>query len=230
MTDKPYFIENRESWKNEYGSIFDKFFLIKNNIKLIEKYGDLYKKPLKILDVGCAYGYYMQVLKILNSEHKVYGIEIAKDPYLYCKKVFGENYVYWQSCSEKFPFKDSYFDLILCLDVIEHLSNTDEAVKMIGECKRTLKNDGLFLLRTPLMNYRTIILGTILGKLPKILSKDHKLRFNFKGLNNLVSPYFNVKAVKYGNSFSTNHMNNLMNFLKLRDMTLVMGKNHENRD
>ncbi len=46
----------------------------------------------------------------------------------------------------KTPLKDSSFDLILLLDVLEHIENEDEA---LGETYRILKKEGLVLVSVP---------------------------------------------------------------------------------
>jgi SAM-dependent methyltransferase len=44
------------------------------------------------------------------------------------------------------PFKDSYFDSVLCTDVLEHISDPERAVK---EIKRVMKNGGYLYMTVP---------------------------------------------------------------------------------
>jgi len=44
------------------------------------------------------------------------------------------------------PFVDSAFDTILCSEVLEHVP---EPARLIAECKRVLKSEGILLLTTP---------------------------------------------------------------------------------
>lgn len=45
------------------------------------------------------------------------------------------------------PYKTNYFDLIICSDVIEHLPR--HPLKLLGEIKRLLRNNGTFILGGP---------------------------------------------------------------------------------
>lgn len=49
-------------------------------------------------------------------------------------------------CKDKLPYQDNSFDLITCVEVIEHLDSYDH---LIEEAKRVLKDDGLLILTTP---------------------------------------------------------------------------------
>ena len=62
--------------------------------------------------------------------------------------------------NQLFPFKDNTFDIILCMEIIEHLGvNPIHAIK---EANRVLKKDGIMVLTTPnilrLQNLKSIIL------------------------------------------------------------------------
>ena len=48
--------------------------------------------------------------------------------------------------SDRLPFQDNYFDLVLLSEVIEHLVNPDNALK---EAHRVLKSNGILIVTTP---------------------------------------------------------------------------------
>lgn len=88
-----------------------------------------------ILDVGCGEGFTMSQLKTENSKLKIVGVDsldesvkIAKEihPYLDIRK--GDIY--------KLDFKDNSFDLVLCTEVLEHLTDPKKA---LSELKRVTK-------------------------------------------------------------------------------------------
>lgn len=101
------------------------------------------------LDVGCA-----------NGAHTLRAA-------LHCKRVFGLDYDLGQlrvagreagrlgvgnvhlfawDITARFPFPDRYFDVVLFLDVIEHLL---PRVRVLGEIRRVLKDEGRLLISGP---------------------------------------------------------------------------------
>jgi len=77
----------------------------------------------RVLDVGCAKGYMAKELKGQNC--KTYGIEIDPDASRiaekYCQRVIKADI---ESLRE-LPFDHNFFDVILCLDILEHLKRPD---------------------------------------------------------------------------------------------------------
>lgn len=88
----------------------------------------------KVLEVGCGTGHVQSRLK------NVVGMDIT----LSMLKKNRNNVV----CADahSIPFKDGTFDVVYSIDVIEHVQNPG---KMIGECKRVLKKNGILILTTP---------------------------------------------------------------------------------
>jgi len=101
------------------------------------------KSNLKILEVGCGYGYLTYALNYLK--HETVGIDISATAIGFALKNFGNNFV----CSdiESFAKKSKKkYDLIIALEVIEHLPNP---LKFLQTCSRMLNKDGLIILTTP---------------------------------------------------------------------------------
>lgn len=89
------------------------------------------------LDVGCAYGFVVELLKELGYE--AYGVDISK--FAVAKErgaILGD--------AENLPFKRSSFDLITCFETIEHLRNPE---LFLEECHRILKPSGVLIVSTP---------------------------------------------------------------------------------
>ena len=99
------------------------------------------KFPSTILDAGCGTGFN---LTLLSQFGNAYGVDISTEAIHYChtrgltrvKKTDGK----------KFPFKRAYFDLVTCLDVLEHVENDRE---LLVEIKRVLKQKGYLILFVP---------------------------------------------------------------------------------
>lgn len=96
-----------------------------------------------VLDVGMGAGYGMNLLSIKARE--VTGIDVDKKSYEHCKAtVLGKNpkvktiKLYDGS---KLPFQDNTFDVISCVDVIEHVKDYD---KFIDELLRVTKRVVVF--------------------------------------------------------------------------------------
>ncbi|MEW6170262.1 MAG: class I SAM-dependent methyltransferase [Candidatus Omnitrophota bacterium] len=96
-----------------------------------------------ILDVGSGEGSLLKMLQDKNN--KVFGIEASETGQLACR----EKGVACSSIDisrEKFPYPDSNFDIVLCLEVMEHLENPYHC---LCEINRVLKDKGLFITSIP---------------------------------------------------------------------------------
>ncbi len=96
----------------------------------------------KLLDIGCAYGIFLE----LAQEHgwNVTGIEIARHPYHYVKEQL-KIPVYNQPL-ELIKFPSDSFDAISIFDVIEHLPNPKSTM---AEINRILRPGGVLAITTP---------------------------------------------------------------------------------
>lgn len=102
--------------------------------------------PLKgkaALDVGCGAGCLLEELHNIKQVDS-YGVDIAPESIAFCKQRGLENVIL--SSAEDLPFDSKMFDLIISLDVLEHISDDEKAIR---ECYRTLKIGGLAILAVP---------------------------------------------------------------------------------
>jgi SAM-dependent methyltransferase len=101
--------------------------------------------PKRMLDVGCEKGF--KVLAFTSLGVEAYGVDIsdyaianspikAKQHHLFCMDVQKTN----------LPFASNYFDLVIILEVIEHLENWQRALK---EIERVLSPSGFLYLTAP---------------------------------------------------------------------------------
>ena len=121
-----------------------------NRLEQIEKYS----KVGKLLDVGCAFGFFLELAR--KNGWDVYGTEISEDAYKYAK--YNLKLPVINKTLEKTKFKNGNFDVVTIFDVIEHLTKPQETLR---EIRRILKPNGLIVVTTPDIGSIT---ARILGK------------------------------------------------------------------
>jgi 2-polyprenyl-3-methyl-5-hydroxy-6-metoxy-1,4-benzoquinol methylase len=93
------------------------------------------------LDVGCAYGYVVDVLESLR--YHAYGIDISKYSVKKAKRFYSADFIVCD-VQENLPFKKDAFDLVTCFGVIEHLTYPSRALEnMFSSCR------GIVICTTP---------------------------------------------------------------------------------
>lgn len=134
-----------ESMLKKFSSI-DKYLYLLRYVNVINTLkGFEIDKNMKILDVGCGDGYLLEQIKENFTFNELYGIDISIRRLNLAKKRLGDG-IFLNSEAEKLPFPDEYFDILLCVEVLEHLSNP---LQCIVEMKRVLKSGGKIILTTP---------------------------------------------------------------------------------
>jgi len=110
----------------------------------LQKIRRLLPETGKLLEIGAWDGTTGRFYKT-TFKGKLYGIDISTETFKYAKKYFDE----LKECdlnSEKIPFPDNFFDVVICSEVIEHIYNTD---RLLIEIKRILKPSGILIISTP---------------------------------------------------------------------------------
>lgn len=102
------------------------------------------KKNLKILDVGCSYGYLTWVLNCMG--HQTFGIDITKQAIGFATGTFGQTFYYADTREFLKEFPQQKFDLVVAIEVIEHLS---QPMDFIQDCAELLNKKGNILITTP---------------------------------------------------------------------------------
>ncbi|MCL0056852.1 class I SAM-dependent methyltransferase [Dehalococcoidia bacterium] len=126
-------------------------------------------KPQQVLDVGCARGYLVHIFRELGVDS--YGIDLSEYALSSAPEELQEYLLKVNIDHEGLPFESGIFDLIMCLDVVEHLANNDQA---ICEMRRVLKTDGALYVSVP-SKLADSLLGIIAARDPShinIRSKD----------------------------------------------------------
>lgn len=95
----------------------------------------------KVLDVGCAYGYF---LNTIDSNWHKFGVEVSTHASKIAKKQNPKGKII-NDVLKKNQFKSHQFDLISLWDVIEHLEDPKQTIKLSHSF---LKKDGLLAITT----------------------------------------------------------------------------------
>jgi 2-polyprenyl-3-methyl-5-hydroxy-6-metoxy-1,4-benzoquinol methylase len=141
--------------KIEEGKIGREWYLLvfRKKMKFITDFLDK-QKGKKILDAGCGEG--ILVEKYRNKGYDIEGI----DPNYESEFVKPVSIL-------KTDYKDDTFDIVLLLDVLEHISYSDQYIAL-KEIKRILKSDGLLIMSVPnLANLTSRIKFFLFGKLSR---------------------------------------------------------------
>src|SRR3989344_4089949 len=117
-----------------------KLFLIKN---LIEKYFPNDKLSLEILEIGCGAG---QITKFFTNYGKVIGLDISEEAVEFCRQKGLKDVFQADILTLDVGKYLGKFDLILALDVLEHIQEDVEVMKKVNTM---LKDGGLFFVNVP---------------------------------------------------------------------------------
>ena len=142
------------------------------------------KSLLKILDTGCCTGYNLHTLSKFG---KVYGVDTEKKAVQYCK-TRGFKRVFLLNNGLKLPFKNNYFDVVTCLDVLEHVKEDEDYLK---ELHRVLSPGGKLVLFTPAVS----LLWSQLDIISHHIRRYNKLMLTRKARK----AKFVIKDIKYFN-------------------------------
>jgi len=104
------------------------------------------KKGVKVLDIGCAYGF---MLKRFPPHFKKYGLDVSKHAIDIARKRHPEIQFKVGEVEKKLPYSAHFFDVIIMNDVIEHLKDPEKALKNIYA---VLKKGGILYITTPNLN------------------------------------------------------------------------------
>lgn len=109
-------------------------------------------KTMNVLEIGCGRGdTALYIARKVNSVHAIDysmdGISIAKNIQKKYSKEIQKKVTFAVMKATDLAFKNDQFDLVLLIDVIDHL-NKKEQEKTLKEISRVLKKDGRFFIRT----------------------------------------------------------------------------------
>ncbi|GIW07738.1 MAG: hypothetical protein KatS3mg060_2543 [Dehalococcoidia bacterium] len=98
---------------------------------------------LRILDVGCGTGATIEWLQRFAGRRPVVGIDLAPAAVRLARHTNGRLAL---ASADALPFRDERFDLIVCADVVQHLSD-EQRRRAFAEFRRLLRPGGAVLIR-----------------------------------------------------------------------------------
>ncbi|MFX0039686.1 MAG: class I SAM-dependent methyltransferase [Promethearchaeota archaeon] len=116
------------------------------NLKARYNFCNNYIDSKIVLDIPCGVGWGTSLLK---GYGKLYGIDIDKQAIEKAKKKYPQ-IIFKKGSMQNIPFENEFFDVIICLEGIEHITFI-EGQDFLIEVNRTLKKDGIFIITTPLL-------------------------------------------------------------------------------
>jgi ubiquinone biosynthesis O-methyltransferase len=115
---------------------------------------------LTVLDVGCGAGFMAEAMAVRGA--RVAGIDPSAEAIGVATERLGANRLaidYRVGTGEALPFADAAFDVVVCVDVLEHVADPRA---VLSEIRRVLRPEGWFLFDT--IN-RTWLAGLVMVKL-----------------------------------------------------------------
>lgn len=174
---KTYFNLEKDNW----------WFRVRRNViqGLLKKYA--INTDDKVLDYGCGSGFLVEQLQ--NQGHDAYGVDTSKEAIDFgvtkgIRNLFQQNGI-------KVNFPDNYFDVILAMDVIEHIEDDRSAIE---EFERLLKPEGHLIITVPAYQWLWGVQDEV---------AHHFRRYTMSGLTDTINRSSNLKIVRktYFNTF-----------------------------
>lgn len=139
-------------------------------------------KPKKILDVGCASGWFLSEVSRAFPKASCHGVDLYKEAISYGSKRYKKLHLK-QADAHILPFDDSVFDTIICCEVLEHVENPKQVLK---EIRRVMTSDGSLVVEIDSGNFLFKLVWYWWTSLKKGVWVDaHVHSFNIDKLNKL---------------------------------------------
>lgn len=162
---------------------------------------ELKTKKGKLLDIGCgagdfieAFSYYLPKLNLTATDISQKAIENAKKRGIKAKFIVAD--------AEKLPFKNNFFNIVTCFDVLEHVKNPSV---MLKEINRVLKPGGIFHAFIPTEDNVFSPEGLLikLGWRAKEIYGGHPHHYSYSFIDGLLNKSgFKIKKIKWGEHFT----------------------------
>lgn len=169
-------------------------------LEVLDWFGDI--KGKSVLDVGCAKGRFSKALTERGA--KVIGIDPA-ERFIEIAKENVKNASFKVASATNIPFANNSFDGLLCLEVLEHIPDTEKA---IAEMVRVLKSRGKIIIidkNILSLHYKYLLPMIPVKRMRELMNKwmyprDFPFRekwFTPQGVNKILRKYCSKTEIKY---------------------------------
>jgi SAM-dependent methyltransferase len=97
----------------------------------------------RVLDAGAGEGYGVAMMRAAGAA-SIVGVDIDDDAVAHARETYGAEFIKGDIAA--LPYPDKSFDLVVCFETIEHVS---DPTKALTEVRRVLTDDGLLIISTP---------------------------------------------------------------------------------
>ena len=216
-----YTLENYPYLEGDMRAMEQRSFLqAKSELNVIRKY----VKKGKLLDVGCAVGFFLKIAKEHGFEP--FGVEISSDLSKLARERYGLNVI--TGTLENTNFKSDFFDVVTLFSVLEHVPDPLGTLKTINRC---IKKEGVLLIKVP--NYNRVFFR-LNWKKDTIWGKVHLFYFTPKTITELLKRAgFEILEIRTG--FITELISRIFKTFKfnidqkVRAISISVGNNNKPR-
>ena len=166
-------IKQRMDFEDASHCYYHKWFFIRevyfNRLKAGLKY--LPSSKQRILEIGVGSGILLPSLDKNSSD--VYGVDYREDFVKKAEDFCRKNRIkanLTRAEATNLPYDDNFFDAAICLSVMEHISDLDDALR---EAKRVIKPGGIFVVGVPIERFLVNTLFKIFGYAEEV--KDYHI-------------------------------------------------------
>src|SRR3989344_3575710 len=153
---KTYFEAEKNHW----------WFKVRRNIVLsiLKKYN--ISKTAKIFDFGCGSGY---TVSFLQSEgYNAHGSDVSNEAIEYGKSKGIKNLLV-NRLGDEIDYPENSFDVILALDVVEHI---EDDIRILNSINKVLKTNGMAIITIPAYQFLHGIQGDVAHDLRRNTMKE----------------------------------------------------------
>lgn len=208
--DQDYEMKSHNDFNYDVSNYKDKEFVEAHfSAHIIDKL-NLQDKNIAILDIGCYCGLLLDQFK-KNGFSNLYGLEMLDRAYSVTKSKHTNVYNMNIENFEKVFKKNKYFDLVICVGLIEHLREPLILKRLVN---KILKKDGFLVIQTPFCDP---FFSKLLGRLWMPYSAPEHIH------------YFTKKSINlfFGDSYESFYLSRHFKKLKISyvlDMFKTFGK------
>lgn len=199
-----------------------------NLARIIEIIDNLLKKKnnIKIFEPGCGGGRNLDFLKMKYGDSvKVFGTDISKTSINYVQGKISGEFVIAKTIDDCFSEE---FDLIIMLDILEHLSSISEVEETIKLAKKRINKDGVLFISCPieLNKYSICWFFSKINFWKDVTLKyyGHTIQFTESEILRLVVNHFRIKNINYNLHFFSQIRALLFFYLPKQVLSFLGGK------